>query len=124
MDGYDHSVHCGMFHSAASNSTYLTTHAARCGVVVDCHENCKELTVPYRSGKSSYGKSLRPSQSTTDQEMMSALPPRTRRLCLGHSPIEERAKIISRAAQLLLERKSELANSQPSKWASALQKAR
>jgi hypothetical protein len=58
MDCYDHAVHLlECFIPIACNSTFLATHAARCGVVVDCHANCKgaHRAIPQR--KSSYWRS-------------------------------------------------------------------
>src|SRR6202000_2186289 len=70
----------------------------------------KELTVPYRSVNPATGEVLKTFPEHTDQEMMDALATADRAFSSWAArPIEERAKLISRAAQLLLERKSELA---------------
>jgi succinate-semialdehyde dehydrogenase/glutarate-semialdehyde dehydrogenase len=70
----------------------------------------KELTVPYRSVNPATGEVLKTFTEHTDQEMMDALATADKAfVSWAIRPIEERAKIISRAAQLLLERKSELA---------------
>src|SRR5579859_3464413 len=71
----------------------------------------KELTVPYRSVNPATGEVLKTFPEHTDQEMMDALATADKAFVSWASrPIAERAKIISRAAQLLVERKSELAN--------------
>src|SRR6202162_3033929 len=70
----------------------------------------KELTVPYRSVNPATGEVLKTFTEHTDQEMMDALATADKAFfSWATRPIEERAKIISRAAQLLRERKSELA---------------
>jgi succinate-semialdehyde dehydrogenase/glutarate-semialdehyde dehydrogenase len=70
----------------------------------------KELTVSYRSVNPATGEVLKTYAEHTDQEMMDALATADKAFVSWSTrPIEERAKIISRAAQLLLERKSELA---------------
>src|SRR5437879_2162844 len=70
----------------------------------------KELAVPYRSVNPATGEVLKTFTEHTDQEMMDALATADKAfVSWAARPIEERAKIISRAAQLLLERKSELA---------------
>src|SRR5580658_1953275 len=70
----------------------------------------KELTVPYRSVNPATGEVLNTFTEHTDQEMMDALATADKAfVSWAARPIEERAKIISRAARLLLERKSELA---------------
>src|ERR1700677_171346 len=73
-------------------------------------QTAKELTVPYRSVNPATGEVLKTFTEHTDREMIDALA--TADKAFGPwaaRPIEERAKIISRAARLLLERKSELA---------------
>ena len=58
MDCYYHPVHLlERFIPVACNSTLLTTHAARCSVVVDYHADCKgaHRAIPQR--KSSYWRS-------------------------------------------------------------------
>src|SRR3954471_11109043 len=82
----------------------------RRGVVVDSHANCKGATVPYRSVNPATGEVLKTFTEHTDQEMMNALATANKAfVSWATRPVAERAKIISRAAQLLLERKSELA---------------
>jgi succinate-semialdehyde dehydrogenase/glutarate-semialdehyde dehydrogenase len=67
--------------------------------------------VPYCSVNPATGEVLKTFTEHTDQEMMDALATADKAFVSWASrAIEERAKIISRAAQLLLERKSELAN--------------
>jgi succinate-semialdehyde dehydrogenase/glutarate-semialdehyde dehydrogenase len=71
--------------------------------------------VPYRSVNPATGEVLNTFTEHTDQEMMDALATADKAfVSWAARPIEERAKIISRAAQLLLER------SPPLKWVSAL----
>ena len=66
--------------------------------------------MPYRSVNPATGEVLKTFTEHTDQEMMDALATADKAfVSWAARPIEERAKIISRAAQLLLERKSELA---------------
>ncbi len=66
--------------------------------------------MPYRSVNPATGEVLKTFTEHTDQEMMDALAAADKTfVSWATRPIEERAKIISRAAQLLLERKSELA---------------
>src|SRR6202789_3979503 len=73
-------------------------------------QTAKELTVPYRSVNPATGEVLKTFKEHTDQEMMDALAAADKAfVSWAGRPVEERAKIISRAAQLLLERKSELA---------------
>jgi succinate-semialdehyde dehydrogenase / glutarate-semialdehyde dehydrogenase len=73
--------------------------------------NPKELAVPYRSVNPATGEVLKIFPEHTDQEMMDALATADKAfVSWGTRPVEERARIISRAAQLLLERKSALAN--------------
>jgi succinate-semialdehyde dehydrogenase/glutarate-semialdehyde dehydrogenase len=70
----------------------------------------KELTVPYRSVNPATGEVLKTFTEHTDQEMMEALATADKAFVSWAAlPIDGRAKIISHAAQLLLERKSELA---------------
>src|ERR1700736_4942612 len=70
----------------------------------------KELTVPYRSVNPATGEVLKTFTEHTDQEMMDALAKADNAfVSWAARPIEERAKIIARAAQLLLKQKSELA---------------
>src|ERR1700721_157978 len=70
----------------------------------------KELIVPYRSVNPATGEALKTFTEHTDQEMFDALATADKAfVSWAGRPIEERARIISRAAQLLLERKSELA---------------
>jgi succinate-semialdehyde dehydrogenase/glutarate-semialdehyde dehydrogenase len=72
--------------------------------------NPKELNVPYRSVNPATGEVLKTFPEHTDQEMMDALATADKAfVSWATRPVEERATIISRAAQLLLERKSELA---------------
>src|ERR1700723_4698990 len=69
----------------------------------------KELTVPYRSVNPATGEVLKTFTEHTDQEMMDALATADKAFVSWSTrPIEERATIISRAAQVLLGRKSEL----------------
>ena len=66
--------------------------------------------MPYRSVNPATGEVLKTFTEHTDQEMMDALATADKAfVSWAARPTEERAKIISRAAQLLLERKSELA---------------
>jgi succinate-semialdehyde dehydrogenase / glutarate-semialdehyde dehydrogenase len=70
----------------------------------------KELSVPYRSVNPATGEVLKIFTEHTDQEMMDALAKADNAfVSWAASPIEERSKIIARAAQLLREQKSELA---------------
>ena len=65
--------------------------------------------MPYRSVNPATGEVLRTFTEHTDQEMMEALAAADKAFVPWASrPIDERARIISRAAQLLLEQKSEL----------------
>ena len=111
-DCYDHAVvhqqEC--FIPVTRKSTFLMMHAARCGVVVNVMRSAKEPTVPYRSVNPATGEVLKTFTEHTDQDMMNALATADKAFVSWASrPIDERAKIISRAAKLLLERKSELA---------------
>jgi succinate-semialdehyde dehydrogenase/glutarate-semialdehyde dehydrogenase len=66
--------------------------------------------VPYRSVNPSTGEVLKTFAEHTDQEMMDALAKADKAFASWAArPIEERSKIIARAAQLLIEQKSELA---------------
>jgi succinate-semialdehyde dehydrogenase/glutarate-semialdehyde dehydrogenase len=66
--------------------------------------------VSYRSVNPATGEVLKTFTEHTDQEMMAALATADKAFVSWAAlPIDERAKIISHAAQLLLERKSELA---------------
>jgi len=66
--------------------------------------------VPYRSVNPATGEVLKTFTEHTDQEMMEALATADKAFVSWAAlPIDGRAKIISHAAQLLLERKSELA---------------
>jgi delta 1-pyrroline-5-carboxylate dehydrogenase len=70
----------------------------------------KELTVPYRSVNPATGEVLKTFTEHTDQKMMEALATADKAfVSWAGLPIDGRAKIISHAAQLLLEGKSELA---------------
>jgi succinate-semialdehyde dehydrogenase/glutarate-semialdehyde dehydrogenase len=70
----------------------------------------KELNVPYRSVNPSTGEVLKIFAEHTDQEMMEALAKANNAfVSWAARPIEERARIIAHAAQLLLEQKVELA---------------
>src|SRR6201993_5114924 len=70
----------------------------------------KELTVPYQSVNPATGEVLKTFTEHTDQEMMEALAKADNAFASWAARlIEERARIIARAAQLLLERKNELA---------------
>src|ERR1700674_2296807 len=98
-----------MFHSGWCDSPFLMTHVARCGVWSTVTRNAKELTVPYRSVNPATGDILKTFTEHTDQEVIDALATADRAfVSWAARSIEARAKIISRAAQLLLERKSEL----------------
>ena len=58
MDCYDHAVHLLEYSIPVKcHPTFLMTHAARCGVVVDRHANCKgaHRAIPQR--KPSYWRS-------------------------------------------------------------------
>jgi succinate-semialdehyde dehydrogenase / glutarate-semialdehyde dehydrogenase len=73
-------------------------------------QHAKELKVPYRSVNPATGEVLKTFTEHTDHEMMNALAKADNGfVSWAARPIEERAKIITRAAQLLLEQKSELA---------------
>jgi len=103
---------CWNVHSGCEQLDILTTHAARCGVVVDCHENCKGAHRAISQCKSSYWEVLETFTEHTDQEMMSALATADKAfMSWATRPIEERAKIISRAAQLLLDGRASWLNS-------------
>ena len=66
--------------------------------------------MPYRSVNPATGEVLKTFAEHTDQEMMNALATADQAfVAWGTRPVEERAKIISRSARLLLERKAELA---------------
>jgi succinate-semialdehyde dehydrogenase / glutarate-semialdehyde dehydrogenase len=66
--------------------------------------------VPYRSVNPATGEVLKTFTEHTDQEMMAALATADHAfVAWAARPVDERAKIIARAAQLLLERKAELA---------------
>jgi succinate-semialdehyde dehydrogenase/glutarate-semialdehyde dehydrogenase len=66
--------------------------------------------VPYRSVNPATGEVLKTFTEHSDQEMMEALATADKAFgSWAALPIGERAKLISHAAQLLLERKSELA---------------
>jgi len=66
--------------------------------------------VPYRSVNPATGEVLKTFTEHTDQEMMAALATADHAfVAWAARPVDERAKIIARAAQLLLERKDELA---------------
>jgi succinate-semialdehyde dehydrogenase/glutarate-semialdehyde dehydrogenase len=70
----------------------------------------KEVTVPYRSVNPATGEVLKTFSEHTDQAMMDALAKADEAfIAWSTRPTEERAKIIARAAQLLLEQKGELA---------------
>jgi acyl-CoA reductase-like NAD-dependent aldehyde dehydrogenase len=85
----------------------------------------KELTVPYSSVNPATGEVLKTFTEHTDQEMMDALATADKAfVSWAARPVEERAKIISRAAQLLLERKSELAKLATLEMGSLLSDAR
>jgi succinate-semialdehyde dehydrogenase / glutarate-semialdehyde dehydrogenase len=74
------------------------------------HDDAREPTVPYRSVNPATGEVLKTFTEHTDQEVMDALAKADSAfLSWAARPIAERVKIIARAAQLLLERKSELA---------------
>jgi acyl-CoA reductase-like NAD-dependent aldehyde dehydrogenase len=73
-------------------------------------QTAKELTVPYRSVNPATGEVLKTVTEHTDQEMFDALATVDEAfVSWAARPIEERAKVLSRASQLLLERKNELA---------------
>jgi succinate-semialdehyde dehydrogenase / glutarate-semialdehyde dehydrogenase len=66
--------------------------------------------MPYNSVNPATGEVLKTFREHTDQEMMEALATADRAfLSWAALPIDARAKIIARAAHILLERKSELA---------------
>jgi succinate-semialdehyde dehydrogenase/glutarate-semialdehyde dehydrogenase len=66
--------------------------------------------LPYRSVNPATGEVLKTFTEHTDQEMMEALAAADKAfVSWAARPVEERAKVISRAALLLEERKSELA---------------
>ena len=70
----------------------------------------KDLTVPYSSVNPATGEVLKTFTEHTDQEVMAALATADKAfVAWAARPIDERAKIIARAAQLLLEQKGELA---------------
>src|SRR6202522_3530347 len=74
-------------------------------------QNAKEPIVPYRSVNPATGEVLKTFAEHTDQEVAQALATADKAFASwAASPVNERAKVIARAAQLLLERKSELAD--------------
>ena len=74
---------------------------------MDCYDHAVHATGMYHSG---CVRLLKTFTEHTDQEMMDALAAADKAfVSWAARPVEERAKIISRAAQLLIERKSELA---------------
>src|SRR6202041_783943 len=80
----------------------------RCGGRLS-RELQRSSPVPYRSVNPATGEVLKTFTEHTDQEMMDALATADKAFVSWSTrPIEERATIISRAAQILLERKSEL----------------
>jgi succinate-semialdehyde dehydrogenase/glutarate-semialdehyde dehydrogenase len=84
----------------------------------------EELTVPYRSVNPATGEILKTFTEHTDEEMMDALTQADNAfVSWAARPIEERAKIIARAAQLLLDRKGELAKFATLEIGKRLQKA-
>src|ERR1700761_5226902 len=109
MDCYHRTVHlpkCVPFWPGLYDDVYREM---RC----DCRRSrqlLKELTVPYRSVNPATGEVLKTFTEHTDQQMMEALATADKAfVSWAGLPIDGRAKIISHAAQLLLERKSELA---------------
>jgi succinate-semialdehyde dehydrogenase/glutarate-semialdehyde dehydrogenase len=73
-------------------------------------QNAKEPIVPYRSVNPATGEVLKTFAEHTDQEVAQALATADKAFASwAASPVNERAKVIARAAQVLLERKSELA---------------
>src|ERR1700677_2669938 len=73
-------------------------------------QNAKELIVPYRSVNPATGEVLKTFAEHTDQEVAQALATADKAFASwAASPVNERAKVIARVAQVLLERKSELA---------------
>ena len=72
-------------------------------------QTAKEPIVPYRSVNPATGEVLKTFAEHTDQEVAQALATADKAFASwAASPVNERAKVISRAAQILLERKSEL----------------
>src|ERR1700733_3771235 len=73
-------------------------------------QNAKEPIVPYRSVNPATGEVLKTFAEHTDQEVAQALATADKAFASwAASPVNERAKVIARAAQVLVERKSELA---------------
>jgi succinate-semialdehyde dehydrogenase / glutarate-semialdehyde dehydrogenase len=73
-------------------------------------KTAKEPTVPYRSVNPATGEVLKTFPEHTDQEMLDALATADRAFTSWSAlPIADRSKIMSRAAELLIERKSDLA---------------
>jgi succinate-semialdehyde dehydrogenase / glutarate-semialdehyde dehydrogenase len=73
-------------------------------------KTAKEPTVPYRSVNPATGEVLKTFPEHTDQEMLDALAAADRAFTSWSAlPIADRSKIMSRAAELLIERKSDLA---------------
>src|SRR5271163_3201333 len=74
------------------------------------HRNQTEPTVPYRSVNPATGEVLKTFPEHTDEQMWSALAKADKAFrAWAARPFSERSKIIARAAQILLERKEELA---------------
>src|SRR6202453_5222885 len=84
-----------------------TWHDACTFVVAEIH---KEPTVPYRSVNPATGEVLKTFPEHTDEQMWSALATADKAFrAWSARPFKERSKIIGKSAQLLLEKKEELA---------------
>jgi len=111
MDCYDHAVHLLEYLFRLRATRHIRQRMPRDVVSwSNVTRTAKELIVPYRSVNPATGEALKTFTEHTDQEMMDALATADKAfVSWAARPTEQRAKIISRAAQLLLERKSELA---------------
>src|SRR5260370_19444421 len=81
------------------------------GVVLDSKfSSAKEPTMSYRSVNQATGEVLKDFTQHTDEQMWDALATADKAFrSWGSRPISERSKIIGRSAQILLEKKEELA---------------
>jgi len=100
----------GVFHSVTPDSSFRRCTPRGNALWSDVRRTAKERTVPYSSVNPATGEVLRTFAEHTDQEMLDALAAADKAFVSWAAlSIDRRAKVISRAAQLLLERKSELA---------------
>jgi succinate-semialdehyde dehydrogenase/glutarate-semialdehyde dehydrogenase len=91
--------------------------------VVGCHANCKGAHRAIQQRNPATGEVLKTFTEHTDQEMLEALATADKAFVSWAAlPIDGRAKIISHAARLLLERKSELAKLATLEMASVLRR--